>query len=166
MDRTTIKECLAEVPVEIREAVRPLNNDKAWAIYILLLKRKQMRFNEIKKEFRARSSGDIDRYLKALVNAGLISKRARVLDDLGDKERAYYSPTGLGKSLMRGLFEGVLPQPTPAALEIGAGGHGDKGYKASYEDRVSTLSCQEPLAGYGPGIHGRRKRWGTTGRDE
>lgn len=163
MDRTTIEECLAEVPAEIREAVRPLNNDKAWAIYILLLKRKQMRFNEIKKKFRARSSGDIDRYLKALVNAGLVSKRARVLDDLGDKERAYYSPTGLGKSLMRGLFEGILPQPAPATLEVGAGGDEDKRY---YDDRVPTLSCQEPFAVYGPGNHGRRKRWGTTGRDE
>ncbi len=67
---------------------------------------------------------------------------------------------------MHGLFEGVLPQPAPAALEIGAGGHEDREYKAFYEDRVSTLSCQEPLAGYGPGTHGRRKRWGTTGRDE
>ncbi|NLM30458.1 MAG: hypothetical protein GX216_08565 [Methanomicrobiales archaeon] len=163
MDRTTIKGCLAEVPAEIREAVKPLNNDKAWAIYILLLKREQMRFNEIKKEFRARSSGDIDRYLKALVNAGLVSKRARVLDDLGDKERAYYSPTGLGKSLMHGLFESVLPQPASPDLEVSAGRDGDKGY---YDDRVSALSCQEPFAVYGPGTRGRRKRWGTTGRDE
>ena len=51
MDRAKIEECLAEVPTEIRSAVRPLDNDKAWAIYILLLKQRQMRFNEIKNEF-------------------------------------------------------------------------------------------------------------------
>ncbi|NLB00391.1 MAG: hypothetical protein GX837_05405, partial [Methanomicrobiales archaeon] len=76
MDRAKIDECLVEVPAEIRSAVRPLDNDKAWAIYILLLKRRQMRFNEIKNEFNVKSPGDIDRYLKGLVNAGLISKEA------------------------------------------------------------------------------------------
>ena len=74
MDRAKIEECLAEVPAEIRSVVRPLDNDRAWAIYILLLKRRQMRFNEIKKEFSAKSPGDIDRYLKGLVTAGLVSK--------------------------------------------------------------------------------------------
>ena len=172
MDRTKIEEYLAEVPAEIRDAVRPLDNDKAWAIYILLLKRKQMRFSEIKNEFNARSSGDIDRYLKALVNAGLVSKEARVLNELGNREKAYYSPTSLGKSLLHGLFQSILPQPqsAPSTLTFRTGSRRDEGYVTIYpdeiEDQASTLLCRDPSTGYGSKGGARRKRLRATSRDE
>ena len=172
MDRAKIEECLTEVPAEIRSAVRPLDNDKAWAIYILLLKRRQMRFNEIKNEFNVKSSGDIDRYLKALVNAGLVSKEARVLNELGDSEKAYYSPTRLGKTLLHGLFQSILPQPqsAPSTLTFRTGSRRDEGYVTIYpdeiEDQASTLLCRDPSTGYGSKGGARRKRLRATSRDE
>jgi len=163
MDRAKIDECLAEVPAEIRSAVRPLDNDKAWAIYILLLKRRQMRFNEIKNEFNVKSPGDIDRYLKGLVNAGLISKEARRLSEVGDNEAAYYAPTDLGISLLSGLFRSVLPQAesapqNPIAREESSGDRERVGiYPDSIEDRSPLLVCRDPSTGYRSGrVVGRR----------
>lgn len=165
MDRAKIEECLAEVPAEIRSAVRPLDNDKAWAIYILLLKRRQMRFNEIKNEFSAKSPGEIDRYLKGLVNAGLISKEARRLSEVGDNEAAYYAPTDLGISLLSGLFQSILPQAEPAPQNPTARKEapGDKNrdvgiYPDATEDRSPVLVCQDSSTGYrSGGVAGRRQ---------
>ncbi len=166
MDRAKIEECLAEVPAEIRSAVRPLDNDKAWAIYILLLKRRQMRFNEIKNEFSAKSPGDIDRYLKGLVNAGLISKEARRLSEVGDNEAAYYAPTDLGISLLSGLFQSIFPQAEPAPQNPTARKEapgGDRDYVGIYpdatEDRSPVLVCRDSSTGYRSGgeVAGRRQ---------
>jgi|GEM_PF-2395755 len=171
MDRTKIEECLAEVPAEIRSAVRPLDNDKAWAIYILLLKRQQMRFNEIKNEFNVRSSGDVDRYLKGLVNAGLVSKEARWLSEAGDNEVAYYAPTDLGRSLLSGLFQSVLPQARPAPhnptarKEAPADGEYVGMYPDTTEDHSSILVCRDSPAGYRSGGVGRRRSRVITKRD-
>lgn len=111
LDRDAIERYLSEVPLEIRNAVKPLDNDKNWAIYIALLKHQQMRYKDIKEVFSATSSGDIDRHLKSLSAAGLIAKEARKIEELGDLEKSFYCPTVLGKSLVRALFKGVLPQP-------------------------------------------------------
>ncbi|KUL02303.1 MAG: hypothetical protein XE10_0737 [Methanoculleus marisnigri] len=153
MDRAKIEEYLAEVPAEIRSAVKPLDNDKAWAIYILLLKRQQMRFSEIKSEFNVKSSGDIDRYLKTLVNAGLVSKEARKLSELGNSEKAYYSPTNLGKSLLHGLFQNILPQARSAPQDRNFWTEVlNREYVAFYpgetEDRESNLLYRESSMGY------------------
>ncbi len=172
MDRAKIEECLAEVPAEIRSVVRPLDNDRAWAIYILLLKRRQMRFNEIKKEFSAKSSGDVDRYLKGLVTAGLVSKEARRLNEAGDNEAAYYAPTGLGISLLSGLFRSVLPQAesapqNPTARKESSGDGECMGiYPDSIEDRSPLLVCRDSSTGYGAGgVAGRRQPRVVTRRE-
>jgi len=172
MDRAKIEECLAEVPTEIRSAVRPLDNDKAWAIYILLLKQRQMRFNEIKNEFDVKSSGDVDRYLKGLVNAGLVSKEARRLGEAGDNEAAYYAPTDLGRSLLSGLFQSVLPQARPAphnpAVRKESSGDGEcvSIYPDAIKDRSPALVCRDSSAGYGAGgVAGRRQPRVVTRRE-
>jgi len=112
MDQERINILLAEVPIEIRNAVKPLDNDKAWAILIALLKEEEMRFSELKKTFNAQSPGDIDRYLKNLTAAGLIEKRPKYIKDMGSSEKTYYHPTELCKSLIRSLFDGLLIQPS------------------------------------------------------
>ncbi len=172
MDRAKIDECLAEVPAEIRSAVRPLDNDKAWAIYILLLKRRQMRFNEIKNEFNVKSPGDIDRYLKGLVNAGLVSKEARRLGEVGDNEAAYYAPTDLGISLLSGLFRSVLPQAestpkNPTAREESSGDREHVGiYPDSTEDQSPLLVCRDSSTEYrSGGVVGRRQPRVVTKRE-
>ena len=83
MDPNIINKCLSEVPYEIRNAIEPLHTDKAWAIYIVLLKNEELRFTDIKNAFNVDSSGDIDKYLKLLSEAGLIEKYTKSLKDMG-----------------------------------------------------------------------------------
>lgn len=111
MDPQKVEEYLSEVPFEIRNAIKPLNNDKIWAILIALLKNEEMRFGEIKSALGTQSSGEIDRYLKQLTAAGLVEREARKVEELGDKERSYYCPTNLSRSLMSALFVSILPHP-------------------------------------------------------
>jgi len=111
MDPQKVEEYLSEIPFEIRNAIKPLNNDKIWAILIALLKNEEMRFGEIKSAFSTRSSGEIDRYLKQLTAAGLVEREARRVEELGDNERSYYCPTNLSRSLVNALFVSILPHP-------------------------------------------------------
>ncbi|MEN6518616.1 MAG: hypothetical protein ABFC38_10545 [Methanospirillum sp.] len=100
-----------KVPKEIRNAIAPLYNDKAWAIFAALLSNRRMTFTEIKTEFEAESPGDIDKYIKALVHAGLVAQRAKYECDIEDISRARYEVTIVGKELVTGLFEHLLPVP-------------------------------------------------------
>jgi DNA-binding HxlR family transcriptional regulator len=112
MDPEKVSLYLAEVPFEIRNAVKPLSNDKAWAILIALLANDNMRFNELKKAFGAESSGDIDRHLKLLTAAGLVEKRVKLFKDIDSVEKICYYPTPLSKSLIKALFENILIRPS------------------------------------------------------
>ena len=105
-----IEQSLKEVPPEIRAAIKPLSKDKAWAVFIVLLKKENLRFNEIKEYFKAGSPGEIDRILKSLAAAGLIAKIVYDINDLGKPSGYTYSPTNLGKSVIDALFHGVLLQ--------------------------------------------------------
>jgi predicted transcriptional regulator len=110
MDMSRRDQVLLDVPFEIRNAVKPLNNDTAWALYITILKRNDIRYTDIKEELGIDSSGYINRYLKLLIAAGLIERRAKYLKDFGSAEKIYYRPTPMGKSLIKGLFENVMIQ--------------------------------------------------------
>lgn len=109
MDSEVIDNCLKEVPFEIRAAVKPLSKDKTWAVFIIILKRGNLRFNEIKEFFNTGSPGEIDRILKSLAAAGLIAKRASDFNNLGEPSGYSYCPTYLGKSVISALFHGVFP---------------------------------------------------------
>jgi DNA-binding HxlR family transcriptional regulator len=111
MEAERVNEYISEVPFEIRNAVKPLDNDKTWAILIALLKHDRMRFTELKETFNARSSGEVDRYLKALIAAGLVEKRSVLFKDIANAEKIYYYPTPLSKSLIRALFQGISIHP-------------------------------------------------------
>jgi DNA-binding HxlR family transcriptional regulator len=113
MDPKKVNLYLSEVPFEIRNAVKPLSNDKAWAILIAILANDNMRFNELKKAFGVESSGDIDRHLKLLIAAGLVEKRVKVFKDIDNVEKICYYSTPLSKSLIKALFENLLIPPQP-----------------------------------------------------
>ncbi len=108
MDPNVIEQTLEEVPAEIRAAIQPLSKDKSWAVFIVLLKKENMRFSQIKDYFKTESPGEIDRILRCLAAAGLIAKKAINFDDLDRPTGFRYSPTDLGKSVMDGLFNGVF----------------------------------------------------------
>lgn len=111
MDPEKVSLYLAEVPFEIRNAIKPLSNDRAWAILIALLTNDNMRFNELKKAFGAESSGDIDRHLKLLIAAGLVEKRVMLFKEIDSVEKTSYYPTPLSKSLIKALFQNILIPP-------------------------------------------------------
>lgn len=113
MDQAEVDKYLARVPSVIINATAPLGDRKCWALYIALLDNDEgLRFNQLKETFKAESP-EISRSLKSLANAGLITKRARRLADVGNNEVSYYVPTLLGESLIKSLYRGMLPsKPT------------------------------------------------------
>lgn len=112
MSADAIRMYSGKVPQEIRSAVEPLSNDKVWAVFAGVLTHESISFTGIKRLFETESSGEITRHLKALTTAGLIERRAPTIDAIGDTTRSVYVPTALGRSMMRGLFMSVLPQPS------------------------------------------------------
>lgn len=108
MDRTTVEAYLNRVPVEIRESVMELSTDARWAVYIALTLGKEMYFNELKDTFGANPS-EMDRILKSLVDGGLIAKKVRRLEDIGDRRKVYYTSTDYGEKMLNALCDVVLP---------------------------------------------------------
>lgn len=109
MDRSVIEQYLAEVPYQVRLAVKPLSNDKSWAILIALLKDGDMRFSNIKRKFRADSSGDIDRILKQLIQSGLITNQVSNYDEIFDNTKSMYSATPIGAAVVHSLNRALSP---------------------------------------------------------
>lgn len=107
MNETIVERQLSEVPSVFISATGPLGNKKAWAIYIALLQRDEgLRFNQIRELFEAEPP-EIARALRALGNAGLITRQTRTLDDSGSTEASFYVPTSLGKALIAALYRGL-----------------------------------------------------------
>jgi DNA-binding MarR family transcriptional regulator len=108
MDQIIIERYITMVPSVIVNATKPLGDEKCWAVFIALLKEDGLRFNQIKELYHAKPA-EISRILKSLANAGLIAKKTRIIDDIGNTESSYYTPTTLGKSIIRSLYRGLLP---------------------------------------------------------
>jgi DNA-binding HxlR family transcriptional regulator len=116
MNDELMKYYLSQVPVEIREAVMELDSNQKWAIYIALSLEGQKYFNEIKNQFKA-NANTIDPILKSLVAGGLVTKRVKQLNDIGDQGRIYYTTSKLGLELLDALYEVALP---PTSMKIRA----------------------------------------------
>ena len=108
MDQTAMETYLNRVPVEVRKSVMELSTDAKWAVYIALTLDKEMYFNELKETFGA-NPREMDRILKSLVDSGLIAKKVRTLEDIGDRRRVYYRSTNYGKKMLDALCDVVLP---------------------------------------------------------
>ncbi len=108
LDKDVVNSLLSEVPSEVFDAIAPLSNKNSQVIFIALLKNEQMRFGDIKQLFHIKNSEEINHPLKSLVKAGLVSKKAEYLEDIGDSEIAIYCPTFMGKSMMRSLYKAVM----------------------------------------------------------
>ena len=108
LNKEVVDSVLSEVPSEVFDAISPLSNKNSQVIFIALIKKRQMRFGEIKEFFHVKNSEDINSPLKSLVKAGLVSKKVENLEDIGENEVALYCPTFMGESVMRSLYTGVL----------------------------------------------------------
>ncbi len=108
MDQTAMETYLNRVPVEVRKSVMELSTDAKWAVYIALTLDKEMYFNELKETFGA-NPREMDRILKSLIDGGLIAKKVRALEDIGDRRRVYYRSTNYGEKMLNALCDVVLP---------------------------------------------------------
>lgn len=108
MEKERMEFYLEKVPIEIRDAVVELNNDQKWAVYLALIFNKEMYFNEIKNHFGA-NPNTINHILKSLVASGLIAKKVKHLEDIGDGGKVYYRVTNLGEKFLAAMYDTILP---------------------------------------------------------
>ena len=107
-DQDVVESLLSEVPSEVFDAIKPLSDRNSQAVFIALLKNNSMRFGDLKELFKVKGSEEINHPLKALIKAGIVSKKAERIEDIGNYEIAIYCPTVLGKLVMRSLYVGVM----------------------------------------------------------
>ncbi|WP_265581319.1 winged helix-turn-helix transcriptional regulator [Methanofollis aquaemaris] len=102
------------MPSEVRDAVNPLSSDKAWAVFMALMRHGDLRFSELKAIFESSSSGDIDKFLKKLEMAGIVERKVKDLGDAGDSSRVYYGVSYLGRRLNESLLQGLFGLRNPS----------------------------------------------------
>ena len=118
MNDDAIDGLLAKVPSEIRDATEPLNSDLCWAAFILLLDHDDgLKIGEIEHQLGTPRSETLH-VMKRLNAAGLTRLVALRFEDIGDREASIYQATQMGRSLVRALFKGLLPQPLGVDVEI------------------------------------------------
>jgi hypothetical protein len=111
MNPDAVEALLAKVPTEIRVATKPLGSDRCWAALILLLDNDAgLRIGELEQSLGG-DRAEILPVMRALTQAGLASLVAPTLEDIGSLDTSYYRASLLGKSLVRGLYSSILPQP-------------------------------------------------------
>ncbi|HNB02815.1 MAG: hypothetical protein ACP5NU_03705 [Methanomicrobiales archaeon] len=111
MDDHIIEPYLDMVPYEIRDAVMSLSNTKKWAIFIILVKEGEMRFNKIKEHVGSDKSPEIDRALKALIKGGLVEKVAHDPAEIGNLHKSWYTASELGLRFIGCLGDIFSPVP-------------------------------------------------------
>jgi hypothetical protein len=118
MNDDVIDQLLAKVPSEIRNAMEPMNSDLCWAAFILLLDHDDgLKISEIERQLGTPRFETLH-IMKRLNAAGLTRLVALRFEDIGDREASIYQATRMGRSLVRALFQGVLPQPLGVDVEI------------------------------------------------
>jgi len=109
MKEEVIEKYASEVPVELRNAVKALSDDRKWAVYVALIKEGEKNFNSLKNMFDFHPQ-ELDRVLKSLKSAGLIRKYVVSLEDVGKANRTLYAPTEFGKAFLESLYYSIMPR--------------------------------------------------------
>lgn len=109
MDKEVVEKYASEVPIELRNAVKALSDDKKWAVFVALVKEGEKNFNNLKVLFRAHPE-ELSRVLKSLKSAGLIRKYVFSLEDVGKVQKTFYEPTEFGKAFLESLYFSIMPK--------------------------------------------------------
>ncbi len=109
MREEIVERYASEVPVELRNAVKALSDDRKWAVYIALIKEGEKNFNSLKKLFGFHPE-ELNRVLRSLKSAGLIRKYVSSLKDIGRVQRTFYAPTEFGKAFLDSLYYSIMPK--------------------------------------------------------
>jgi len=107
IDQGAVERYLSLAPLEMREAVSALSNDKRWAVFIALVTEGEKCFTELKEEFGT-NPNTMATILKALVEGGLVARRVQVRE-VGDNRKIFYEPTPVGTKILSMLYDAVLP---------------------------------------------------------
>ena len=103
-----------EIPTEIKDAVKGLDDDTRLAILVLLLKDGKMTFSQLKDTLHLNSSS-LSSNLSVLQNGGLVTNML----EWKNKSYSYYMATNLTKSIIRSLFDLIIDY---AKTPVAAGG--------------------------------------------
>lgn len=134
MNPDAVEALLAKVPTEIRVATKPLGSDRCWAALILLLDNDAgLRIGELEQSLGG-DRAEILPVMRALTQAGLASLVAPTLEDIGNLDTSYYRASLLGKSLVRGPYCSILPQPE----DPGCSGRHDPGWPGNREEGITN----------------------------
>lgn len=104
------------VPAELQDAVMSLSKKQHWAIYLLLLKEGEKRFNEIKDHLGSTHSPEIDRALKALCAGGVVEKVAHDAGEIGNPQKTGYAVSETGRKFLECLGNMLSPAPRAATV--------------------------------------------------
>jgi DNA-binding MarR family transcriptional regulator len=86
-----------------------LASEQRWVVLLALIEKKEMYFNEIKRDFGAESA-QVDTILKHLVAGGFVARRVLDVGEIGDRRKTYYKPTPLAYAVVNAIAEAFLPK--------------------------------------------------------
>ncbi len=109
MDKEVVEKYASEVPIELRNAVKALSDDRKWAVFVVLVKEGEKNFNNLKALFRAHPQ-ELSRILKSLKSAGLIRRYVFSLEDVEKVQKTFYEPTEFGKEFLESLYFSIMPK--------------------------------------------------------
>jgi len=109
MREEIVERYASEVPIELRNAVKALSDDRKWAVYVALIKEGEKNFNSLKNLFEFHPE-ELNRVLRSLKSAGLIRKYVASLEDVGKAQRTFYAPTEFGKAFLETLYYSIMPK--------------------------------------------------------
>ncbi len=129
MNHDTLERYLDTMPEEAVDSMLELANEQRWAVLLALIAKNRMYFNEIKEEFDA-APAQVDTALKHLVAGGLVARQIGDLGDIGEKGKTFYTPTPLGRAVVRAVTDAFLP-PEPVQVALPAPSYDATGWRAS-----------------------------------
>jgi DNA-binding transcriptional ArsR family regulator len=109
MKRKLYEKYSEEIPSEATQIISSLCDPKRRAILVLLSKHGELSFSEIQNEL-AMSKLTLNYHLKDLYSRGLTDHYFR--HELGNQKYSYYSITALGKRVLFGIVNALIP-PMP-----------------------------------------------------
>ncbi|QSZ66024.1 hypothetical protein RJ40_00160 [Methanofollis aquaemaris] len=96
------------MPSEIRDAVAPLSDDMAWAIFMAILHHRNLRDSDFIEIFGSTFTAEGRRRLKKLEMAGLIEKKINSQDGACNTSDIHYVLSHPGRDLLDTLFGMIL----------------------------------------------------------
>ena len=101
-----MSECSDKMPVEIRNAIKKLNTDLNWEIYMMVCFEGKLYYDQIRDRLNIDSS-KMHKSLNALADGGLISERIEKLSDITNHKKKFYTSTTLGRDLLNKFYETI-----------------------------------------------------------